>query len=65
MDYISALEKALGIKAKKKFLDMQPGDVMKTAAHTSRLEQQIGFKPNTPIEEGVQRFVDWYKSFYL
>ena len=65
MDYISALEKALGIKAKKKFLDMQPGDVMKTAADTSRLEQHIGFKPNTPIEEGVQSFVDWYKSFYL
>ena len=51
-------------EAKKKFLPMQPGDVKATAADTSALEEWIGFKPNTSVQEGVSNFVDWYKNFY-
>ena len=64
MDYIEALEAALSIKATKKFLPMQPGDVPVTAADTSALESWTGFKPNTPVKEGVARFVSWYREFY-
>ena len=64
MDYIEAIEAALGVTATKEFLPMQPGDVPATAADTSALEAWIGFKPNTPVRVGVQRFVDWYRDFY-
>ena len=64
MDYIEAVEDALGINAKKEFLPMQPGDVPATAADTSSLEQWVDFKPNTPVKEGVARFVAWYRDFY-
>jgi len=64
MTYISALEKALGIKAGKNMLPMQPGDVHETSADTLPLYQAIDFKPETAVEQGVQNFVDWYKDFY-
>ena len=64
MDYIQAIEEALGITATKEFLPMQPGDVPATAADTSALEIWTGFKPNTPVKEGVARFVNWYRGFY-
>ena len=64
MQYIEALESALKIKANKQFLPMQPGDVPATAANTSALEAWIGFKPNTPVVDGVSRFVSWYREFY-
>jgi UDP-glucuronate 4-epimerase len=64
MDYIEAIEAALGVKANKELLPMQPGDVPATSADTSALEDWIGFKPNTPVPEGVARFVDWYRAFY-
>ena len=64
MDYIGAIESALGITASKQFLPMQPGDVPATAADTSALEAWTGFKPNTPVREGVTRFVAWYREFY-
>ncbi len=64
MDFIAALEKAMGREAVKNFLPMQPGDVPATAADTSGLEKWVGFNPDTPIEEGVERFVAWYKRFY-
>jgi UDP-glucuronate 4-epimerase len=64
MDYIEAIEEALGITATKEFLPMQPGDVPATAADTSALEIWTGFKPNTPVKEGVARFVNWYRGFY-
>lgn len=64
MKYISALEKALGIEARKNMLPMQPGDVLDTSADTAELYRVIGFKPETSVEEGVKRFVEWYKSFY-
>ncbi|AVF34079.1 NAD-dependent epimerase [Rahnella sikkimica] len=64
MTYISALEKALGKVADKNLLPMQPGDVKDTSADTAPLYQAINFKPETPVEQGVQNFVDWYRDFY-
>ena len=64
LDYIEAIEQALGIKAEKQFLPMQPGDVPATAADTSALEAWTGFKPNTPVRDGVAKFVAWYRGFY-
>ncbi|MEZ3500538.1 NAD-dependent epimerase [Pantoea sp. KPR_PJ] len=62
--YIEAIEKALGVTAKKNLLPMQPGDVLETSADTEALYQAIGFRPETDVEEGVKRFVDWYREFY-
>lgn len=64
MTYISALEKALGTVADKNLLPMQPGDVKDTSADTAPLYKAINFKPETPVEQGVQNFVDWYRGFY-
>ncbi|QNI95451.1 nucleotide sugar epimerase [Synechococcus sp. A15-127] len=64
MDYIEAVENALGVTAIKEFLPMQPGDVPATAADTSALEAWTGFKPNTRVQDGVARFVAWYREFY-
>lgn len=64
MRYIRALETALGIKAKLDLLPMQPGDVQATEADTSALEAVTGFKPATPVEEGIARFVAWYRDYH-
>jgi UDP-glucuronate 4-epimerase len=64
MDYISALEIALGKTAKKNYLPMQPGDVPSTAAKTDELNAWVGFKPNTAVQQGVARFVSWYCNYY-
>jgi len=64
MAYIEALEKALGMTADKNMLPMQPGDVLETSADTAALYKAIGFKPQTGVEEGVSRFVSWYRAFY-
>lgn len=64
MDYIAALEGALGLTAKKNYLPMQPGDVPATSANTDELNAWVGFKPNTAVNDGVARFVDWYRSYY-
>jgi len=64
MDFIEALEASLGIKAEKNFLPMQPGDVPATWADTAELEHAVGYRPATPVREGVERFVGWYKSYY-
>lgn len=64
MAYIEALESALGKKAHKNMLPMQPGDVLETSADTQALYDVIGFKPRTGVEEGVKRFVAWYRAFY-
>lgn len=63
-DYIQALEEALGIKAEKTLLPMQPGDVLETSADTQALFRAIGFKPQTPVAEGVKHFVAWYREYY-
>jgi UDP-glucuronate 4-epimerase len=62
--YIKVLEGALGRKAEKRILPMQPGDVVATRADTAALQRDTGFAPTTPIEEGVPRFVKWYREFY-
>ena len=62
--YIEVLEQCLGRKAEKEFLPMQPGDVPATWADASELVRDTGFQPDTPIETGVQRFVDWYRGYY-
>lgn len=62
--FISVLEEKIGKKAKKVYVEMQPGDVLKTYADVSDLERDISFKPNTSIEEGLGKFVDWYKQYY-
>lgn len=62
--FISVLEDKIGKKAVKNYMDMQPGDVVRTYADTSDLENAIGFKPSTSIEEGLERFTNWYKKFY-
>ncbi len=64
MEYIDALENALGVKAVKNFMPLQPGDVQKTYADTTELERWVNFKPETNIVGGVARFVDWYLNFY-
>ncbi len=64
MKYINAIEESLGIKAKMEMLPMQQGDVQSTSADTSLLESWIGFKPSTPIQLGVNHFIEWYKDFY-
>jgi len=62
--FIEAIENALGKKAKKNLLPMQPGDVAATWADTTELENDFGYKPNTSIAEGVGRFISWYREFY-
>jgi UDP-glucuronate 4-epimerase len=61
---IALLEAALGRRAQKRFLPMQPGDVPATYADVDDLARDVGFQPTTPIEEGVRRFVAWYRDFY-
>ena len=64
MDYISAIEKAIGKEAIKDYLPMQPGDVKETMSDTSALEKWISFRPETNYEIGIKKFVDWFKDFY-
>ena len=62
--YIEVLEECLGRKARKNFLPMQPGDVPATYANVDDLVRETGFKPATTIEEGIGRFVEWYRGYY-
>ena len=64
MDYIYALEKTLGKKAKINFLPLQPGDVPDTFANVDNLIKKFNYKPSTPIAEGIANFVKWYKDYY-
>ncbi|KAB7622914.1 NAD-dependent epimerase [Alkalilimnicola sp. S0819] len=64
MRYIEVLEECLGRKAEKKLLPLQAGDVPDTYADTSDLERDVGYRPDTPVEEGVRRFVAWYREYY-
>ena len=65
MEFIGAIEKMLGKKAKKEFLDLQPGDVPATYADIDDLIKDVGFKPETSIETGIKRFILWYNDYYL
>jgi UDP-glucuronate 4-epimerase len=64
MKFIEAIEAALGMEAEKNFIPMQPGDVPVTSADIQALMDDVGFRPDTPLQEGVQRFVDWYREYY-
>jgi UDP-glucuronate 4-epimerase len=64
MEYIRAIEMAVGKKAKLELLPMQAGDVAATEADTTALQDVTGFAPDTPVEEGVKRFVEWYREYY-
>lgn len=65
MEFISTLEKCLGKEAKKEFLPIQMGDVPSTYADIDDLIDSVGFKPSTPIDIGIQRFVSWYNDYYV
>jgi UDP-glucuronate 4-epimerase len=62
--FIEVIETTLGKKANMEFMDLQPGDVVATYADVDDLIEDVGFKPETPIETGIGRFIEWYKSFY-
>ena len=64
LDFIEILETQLEKKAKKKFLSMQPGDVYKTYANIDKLKLETGFEPKISFEQGIKRFVDWYKEYH-
>ena len=64
MEFIEAIEKALGKTAQKNMMPIQPGDVPATWADVSDLEADLGYKPNTSIQDGVDRFIEWYREFY-
>ena len=63
MEFIETLEKKLGKKAKKEFLPLQDGDVPETYADIDDLVRDFGFKPNTTIDEGIEKFVEWYREY--
>jgi len=63
-DFIAAIEAALGREAAKEYMDLQPGDVPETYADIDDLSRDVGFTPRTSIEEGIRRFVEWYKDYY-
>lgn len=64
MHYIEVLEQCLDRKAQMNLLPLQPGDVPDTYADTADLERDVGYRPDTPVEEGVARFVEWYRDYY-
>lgn len=63
-EFIEEIEKALGSRAKKEYMEMQPGDVPSTYADVDDLIKDVGFKPATPLSEGIPRFIEWYKRYY-
>ncbi len=63
-EFVSALEDAIGVKAKIEYLPMQPGDVYRTYADISELERDFGFRPQTDIRTGLKKFAEWYKEYY-
>lgn len=64
LDFVDAIESAIGKKAVKNMMPMQPGDVPSTCADASALERDIDFKPNTSVAEGISKFVAWYREYY-
>jgi len=64
MDFIKAIEKALGKKAKKNMMEMQPGDVPNTHSDVTDLIKDFNYKPNTSIRDGIKKFIEWYKEYY-
>jgi UDP-glucuronate 4-epimerase len=65
LDFIEAIEQKTGKTAIKNLLPMQPGDIRRTYADISALREDLGYNPSTTVKEGVGRFVDWYREYYL
>ena len=64
MEFIRAIEKETGKKARMEYLPMQPGDVPETEADVTDLVNELGYKPDTPVSDGIAEFVKWYRGFY-
>lgn len=64
LDFITTIEDALGMQAEKNYMPMQPGDVLTTYADVEELASAVGFRPQTPLNEGIRQFVDWYLEYY-
>lgn len=64
LEFVTALENCLGMKARKNLLPLQPGDLLETYADISDLARDVGFQPNTPIQVGLAHFVEWYRNYY-
>ena len=64
MDMIGVIEKNMGIKAKIDFQPMQPGDVPESFADNKKSTEMLNYQPTTNIDEGIPRFIDWYKNYY-
>ena len=61
---LAAIETTLGKTAQKEYLPMQPGDVPRTEADVTDLVENLGYKPDTPVQTGIERFIEWYKSYF-
>ena len=64
LEFIEIMEKCIGIKAKINFSEIQPGDVIKTYANTTKLSNWINYSPTTSVEEGIKKFIQWYKNYF-
>ena len=64
MDFIEAIEEALGIKAEKELLPQQPGDITDTYADVDDLVKDFGYKPSMPVKQGIDNFLKWYRTYY-
>lgn len=64
MDFVRAIEKELGVKARINYMPIQPGDVTATQADVSALKKEVGYEPSTTVEEGIREFVKWYRGYY-
>ena len=64
MSYVGAVEQACGKEAKKEYLPMQPGDVVRTESDLTKARAMLGFAPKTQIKDGIPRFVEWYREYY-
>ena len=64
LDFITVLERELGVEAVKNFLPLQPGDVPETYADVADLETCTGYRPKTTVEEGIKNFINWYRDYY-
>jgi UDP-glucuronate 4-epimerase len=64
MDFVRAIEKELGVKARINYMPIQPGDVTATQADVSALKREVGYEPSTTVEEGIREFVKWYRGYY-
>ena len=65
MEFIGALERALGKRARRRFVPLQPGDVISTHADVEDFWRATGFRPATPLAAGIERFADWFQDYYL